>query len=163
MADTNSLDSQWVEIFRAGNYGEKGVYTESDLDQIVSACDPKFHEAPIVVGHPETNSPPYGGVDRLMRKGGTLLAKLRQVEPHFAQMVRDGRFKKRSVALYETAKGLMLRHVGFLGAQPPEVKGLADPVFHNENNKLVIFEEAIVADTATQFDQKSFFENLGAA
>ena len=42
------LDQQWIEIFRAGDYGEKGNFTPTVLDAIVSKYDPSFHEAPAV-------------------------------------------------------------------------------------------------------------------
>ena len=56
--------------------------------------------------------------------------------PEFAEMVQAGRFKKRSASFYKPdspanpVPGVYyLRHLGFLGAQPPAVKGLADPEF----------------------------------
>ena len=51
----------------------------------------------------------------------------------FAGLLKAGRFKKRSASFYPpghpsnpTPDRPYLRHVGFLGAQPPAVKGLAD-------------------------------------
>src|SRR5947209_3755786 len=120
----NSLNGNWIEVFRAGDYGDKGAYSQNDLDQLVASYDPARHEAPVVVGHPETDAPAYGWVEALRRQGDVLMAKLKQVPAAFEQAVRDGRFKKRSVALYGSP--LSLRHIGFLGALPPEVKGLAD-------------------------------------
>jgi hypothetical protein len=46
--------------------------------------------------------------------------------PEFAQLLREGRFKKRSVSLFPD---LRLRHVGFLGAAAPAVAGLKDVAF----------------------------------
>jgi hypothetical protein len=48
------------------------------------------------------------------------------VQSAFEEMFRKGQFKKRSISFYRTPEGPALRHVGFLGAMPPEVKGLAD-------------------------------------
>jgi hypothetical protein len=121
-----SLNGQWIEIFRAGDYGDKGKFTAADLDQMVTSYDPAKHEAPVVVGHPEHDAPAFGWVDALRRDGDVVFGRLKQVPPEFDQWVRDGRYKKRSVAIYRTPDGLVLRHVGFLGALPPEVKGLAD-------------------------------------
>src|SRR6266702_1623939 len=144
----SKLDQQWIDLFRAGNYGEKGSYDAASLDEIIRNYDPSFHEAPAVIGHPASDKPAYGWVESLRRMGDTLQGKLKQIEPQFAKLVEAGRFKKRSVALYKTAKGLSLRHVGFLGAQPPEVKGLADAVFHDETNEVIelTFEEESVAE-----------------
>lgn len=59
------------------------------------------------------------------------MGKLRDLQPGFAELVKSGAFKKRSVALYNdlAGRGPYLRHLGLLGAQPPEVKGLAEVKF----------------------------------
>jgi hypothetical protein len=131
------LGGQWLELFRSGDYGDKGDFSNSDLDQIVKNFSPSFHEPPVVIGHPEHDSPAYGWVDALKRSGEKLLGKFKEVDPKFEEMVKSGRFKKRSIALYQTAKGWMLRHVGFLGAQPPEVKGLANATFSEDSIRFV--------------------------
>lgn len=126
------LSTQWLEIFHTGDFGDRGSFNESDLDQIVRNFDPSFHEPPAVIGHPTHDAPAYGWVDGLKRRGGVLLGKLKQVDPSFEKMVKAGQFKKRSIALYKTANGLMLRHIGFLGAQPPSVKDLANATFSED-------------------------------
>lgn len=60
-----------------------------------------------------------------------------RVQPAFEEMVKQGLFAKRLIGLYQRDKGLALRHVGFLGAQPPEIKGLADVQF-SERRGIVI-------------------------
>ncbi|MFZ5998059.1 MAG: hypothetical protein ACOYW7_11325, partial [Nitrospirota bacterium] len=82
--------------------------------------------APIVIGHPKDNAPAYGWVEALKREGETLYMKMKDVVPQFADMLKEKLFKKRSISLY--ADGT-LRHVGWLGAMPPAVKGLADAAF----------------------------------
>jgi hypothetical protein len=119
------LNGQWIEVFRSGDYGEKGNYTNADIDRMIASYNPANHEVPLVIGHPEHDKPAVGWVESLKRMGDVMLAKLKQVAPEFEQMVRQGRFKKRSISFYK-APELQLRHVGFLGALPPEVKGLAD-------------------------------------
>jgi len=121
-----TVEGQWIDVFRAGDYGDKGSYTPADLDAMVANYKPAQHEAPVVIGHPEHDAPAFGWVAALRRAGDTLQAKLRQVAPQLEVLVRQGRFKKRSAAFYRTARGLALRHLGFLGAMPPEVKGLTD-------------------------------------
>ena len=79
---------------------------------------------------------------KLERVGDRLLAKFAQVDPAFERMVGEGKFKKRSASFYRRPDGLSLRHVGFLGAQPPDVKGLADVKFEDgAAASIVAFEE----------------------
>jgi hypothetical protein len=142
-----------IEVFRAGTHvdasGRRVTITEADLAAIAASYDPGLHEAPIVVGHPADDAPAYGWIERLQADGGTLRAVPRQVEPRFAELVREGRFKKVSIALYgpeapgNPAKGgWYLRHVGFLGAQPPAVKGLAPVRFAGGDEGVVEFAES---------------------
>lgn len=125
-----------IEIFRAGKHtamsGESIPFSENDLDGMANAYDPALHEAPVVVGHPQTDQPAYGWVKGVSRQGDRLNAQVGQIDPSFAEMVRAGRYKKISASFYKPdssanpAPGsFYLRHVGFLGAQPPSVKGLA--------------------------------------
>jgi hypothetical protein len=92
------VEGQWVDIFRAGNYGDKGTYTPADLDVCVANYDAASHEAPVVIGHPEHDAPAFGWVAAVRRVGDVLQAKLRQIAPEFERMLREGRFKKRSVS-----------------------------------------------------------------
>lgn len=126
-AEMGELSGHWIEVFKAGNYGEKGVWTPEQLDQIASSYDPRLHAAPVVVGHPADDAPAWGWVQSLRRAGQSLWAKLEKVQPALEQAIKDGRFTQRSVALYKElpqTKTPYLRHLGFLGAAIPHVKGL---------------------------------------
>lgn len=118
-----------VEVFRTGDHtdsaGRQHTFTEADLDK-VAAYNPAKHEAPVVVGHPRDNAPAYGWVERVYREGDSLKADFKDIAPEFADLVKAGRFKKRSISLYPDGT---LRHVGFLGAVPPALKGLKDVQF----------------------------------
>ena len=131
----------WIEIFRTGDYGAKGRYSEADLDQIVRSYQPTVQEAPLTIGHPEHDKPAFGWVASLKRDGGKLLAQFSHVQQDFKEWVERGLYKTRSVTFYKDLKGgLALRHVGFLGAMPPEVKGLAAlPVFSEQSGNTVEF------------------------
>lgn len=145
----SKLEQQWIEVFRAGDYGDKGKYDASYLDTLVANYNPAKHEAPVVLGHPEHNAPAFGWVDGLKREGNVLFAKLKQVSPQLDQLVESGAFKKRSIMLYRDPP--MLRHLGFLGAMPPEVKGLADL-------KLCEFRDGNREHQAIDFNQESDME-----
>lgn len=140
------------EVFRTGAHvdtsGRRLAFSEADVAAIAASYDPALHEAPIVVGHPRDDAPAYGWVGALAADGGTLRAEARQVEPVFAELVNAGRFKKVSVALYAPDApanpkpgGWYLRHVGFLGAQPPAVKGLKPVAFAGSDEGVVEFAE----------------------
>lgn len=129
----------WVEVFRIGKHTDSGgntrEWTEQDLETIVSKYDPANHEAPAVIGHPKDNAPAYAWVEGLKSEGGSLWAKFKQIVPEFAEGVESGLWKKRSIALYPD---LSLRHVGFLGAMPPAIKGLADIEFASGDELMTI-------------------------
>ncbi len=118
------------EVFKTGTHtdtnGTVKDFTEADLDFIASSYNPQLNEAPIVIGHPKNNAPAYGWVESLRRSGQTLFAKVSAIVPEFLEALKQGLFKKRSIALNSDGT---LRHVGFLGAVPPAVKGLKDLEF----------------------------------
>lgn len=130
-----------IEIFRAGtrraDNGREYTITAADLAKTAAAYNTAVHEAPLVVGHPAGNKPAYGWITSLQLDGDVLkIADTHQVEPQFAEMVRAGRFKKRSASFYHPndptnpTPGIWhLRHVGSFGAVPPAVKGLKDIEF----------------------------------
>ena len=134
---TAQLPAQ-IEIFRAGNHtddsGTVHNFSQADVAGMVTAYDPKLREAPLTIGHPEHNLPAYGWVSGLAVNGaGALAMNTHQVVQQFAEMVAAKLFKKRSASFYPPSHPnnpmpgkWYLRHVAFLGAQPPAIAGLAD-------------------------------------
>lgn len=129
-----------IHLFTAGTRpdmsGEMIRFSESDLAASAQAYNPAIHEAPLVVGHPKHDDPAYGWVQALAFGDDGLTAVPHQVDPAFAEMYATGRFKKVSASFYRPyspnnpVPGVWyLRHVGFLGAQPPAVKGLRPAEF----------------------------------
>lgn len=124
MADFNS---EWIEIFRVGDYGDKGRFAREDLAMMVGNFKAGLWKPPLVLGHPEHDSPAHGWVkDMRLTADGALEMQGEQVSPELENLVREGRFPNRSIALYLNPKGRgpAVRHVGFLGAMPPELKNL---------------------------------------
>ncbi|NYT80885.1 peptidase [Alcaligenaceae bacterium] len=141
-----------VHIFQPGTHtamsGQSVVFGESDLAASVAAYDPSLHEAPVVVGHPRHDAPAYGWVQSLATDGQGMHAQLHQVDAAFAEMVGAGRFKKVSASFYQPdAPGnpkpgvYYLRHVGFLGAQPPSIKGLRPVEFSEAEEGVIEFAD----------------------
>jgi len=125
--------TQWIEIFKGGKQTDSaGQDHDGDalIDSAVSQFNALEHEPPAVIGHPKENAPAYAWVEGLKKEdrpgGAVLLAKFKDVVPEFEDMLQRKMFKKRSAAFYPDGK---LRHVGFLGAMPPAVKGLKDMGF----------------------------------
>lgn len=153
-----------IEIFRPGRQtddaGNVHVFTPADLDGIAQRYDPTVREAPLTVGHPEHNRPAYGWVKSVgVSPEGRLVANPHQVDANFAEMVAAGRFKKRSSSFYPphapnnpTPGHWYLRHVAFLGAQPPAVPGLKDIQFSEDDDAggAVSFSEPVTAQPSTQ-------------
>ncbi|NQU42061.1 hypothetical protein HQ520_02165 [bacterium] len=134
-----------VEIFRAGDYGPRGRYSEADLETLATDYDPAVHEAPVTVDHLQ-EGPALGWVRGLRRAGKVLMARLGGLQAEFLDRMRSGGFKKRSIELYrrlETTGRPYLRALTFLGAGAPVVKGLADPVFAEDAAEpvAILFEE----------------------
>lgn len=163
-----------LEIFKAGKQtassGQALTFGEAEMRATVEAYNPALHEAPIVVGHPKDNGPAYGWIKGLeFDESGTLKADTDQIDPEFAEMVRAGRFKKRSASFYRPdspsnpVPGVFyLRHVGFLGAQPPAVKGLADPEFNDSPEDVVEFADDFALATLFRRMREFFIERFGA-
>lgn len=142
-----------LHIFKAGRHITMGGATLNFSEELLKGCaaayDPALHEAPVVIGHPKDNIPAWGWIKSLSTDGKHLRAEPDQVDPAFAELVEAGRFKKISASFYlpdspgnPKPGSLYLRHVGFLGAQPPSVKGL-DPVsFGEDEDGVVEFSDA---------------------
>lgn len=124
-----------IHIFKTGthtdSHGQTLTFSEYDLAAAVAAYDPNLHQAPIVVGHPKTDNPAYGWVQSLTSDVGNLFATPEQVNPEFSEQVAAGAYKKVSASFYPPTSpanpkpgAYYLRHVGFLGAEPPAIKGL---------------------------------------
>ncbi|MFH2012511.1 MAG: hypothetical protein ABIJ37_07435 [Pseudomonadota bacterium] len=136
--DFNGL-TDWFEIFRTGTWtsseGDTEEYTTEKLDKIVETYNPTEYEAPLVIGHPKTDDPAFGWIEAIKREGDVLLAKSKEVDPEFEDMVRRGRFKKRSIKI---TPDFRLKHIGFLGAKPPAVQGLKNINFKEDEEGTVI-------------------------
>lgn len=119
-------ETTWIRIARTGtwtdSHGTPRTFTGADLDALVASYDPAMEEAPLVLGHPETDSPAYGWVRALRRTGEYLYAQLAHVPAQLRDAVRDRAYRYVSMAL--SPDGKRLRHVGLLGGVPPAIKGL---------------------------------------
>ncbi len=124
----------WIEIFKTGTHtssnGNDHDFSVEDLDKIANQYNQlnsnNNNLAPLVKGHPSTDAPAYGWVERLARRGNYLMAKIRDLTPEIIEEVRNKKYQRISISL--TPK-LHLNHVGLLGAAVPAVDGLAPVSF----------------------------------
>ncbi len=149
-----STEAKPVHVFKAGSHTSAGggaySFSDADIKAIALAYNPAKHKAPIVIGHPTLDAPAWGWVDQLTAVGGDLFATESKVDPAFAEMRTAGRYEQRSIALYAPADAgnptpgaWYLRHVGYLGAMPPAVKGLEQYTFADKGAATVSFAESI--------------------
>lgn len=153
-----------IPTFKAGRHrtmrGDELEFSDAALADIAANYDPALYEAPLVVGHPKLDAPAYGWVASLTVEDGQLVATPKQVDPAFSEMVEAGRFKTRSAKFFHpddpanpTPGQYYLKHIGFLGAQAPAVKGLRQVQFAAEDGAHdVAVEFAADAEARYAFD-----------
>ncbi len=160
-----------LHIFKPGRHttvrGETIEFSEADLQAIAKAYDPKLSKAPLVVGHPKIDSPAQGWAVSLTATERGLYAAADKVAPEFAEAVRAGRYGTISAKFYRPTDAgnpvpgvWYLRHIGFLGAQPPAVKGLDDPEFAEADDGCVCFQEGVAFSDWDAMTTANLFRNL---
>lgn len=152
-----------IEIFKAGKHtamsGETLTFSQADLQAAVAAYDPQVYEAPLVVGHPKLDDPAYGWAQGLsLTDDGKLLADPHQVDTEFSEIVNQGRFKKVSASFFapdapnNPKPGVWyLKHIGFLGAAAPAVKGLKSVAFAQNEQGVYEFTDWDQMSIASMF------------
>ncbi len=149
----------WIEVFSTGwhtdSKGRKNFWTDSDLKEIATLYNPKHHRAPLTIGHPETGAPAYGWIAGVKYEDNKLLFMPEQVDPWLKEEVRKGHYKNVSIGIYPD---LGIRHLGFLGAMPPAVKGLKQVTF-SEKAAWVI-ESEFFMEPWQQEAMKSIFQRM---
>lgn len=146
--------------------GETIAFSQADLAATAAAFNPALGKAPIVIGHPATDDPAMGWVERLEANERGLFAYPKQVDPAFAESARAGRFGALSAMFYRPTDAgnpkpgvWYLKHVGALGAQQPAVKGLDDPAFAASATG-VCFAEGVAFGAWEERTQASLWRSL---
>lgn len=146
-----------IHIFRTGTHtdseGRTKEWTEADLDRIVTAYNAHLaahpnDDAPLAIGHPKGSSAPaFGWVKSLIRDGENLFAEIKPTVNEFVEWIKKGLYKKISMAV--DPKTFLLKHIAFLGATPPAVKGL----------EAVQFDEGEMLKVEYEFQEKIEMED----
>lgn len=153
-----------IQVFKTGKHtsanGITREYTADELRQCAADYNEALHAAPFVVGHPKDTAPSYGWPDKFVfdENTGVLGVVPKDVDAEFAELVNGKRFPKVSMSFYlpESPSNpkpgtLYPRHVGFLGAQPPAVKGLKEASFNEADEGVVEHSDWAELDTAGLF------------
>ncbi len=151
------MSENWpfVHVIKEGAHTDsQGIdvnFSPAMLEQIASDYNTAIHEAPAIPGHVEDGKDAAAWVKRLeVRRNGhvDLWAELGDVDPKFEQLLRAGRFKKVSAALWmkfkETGRPYF-RHLAFLGAQVPAIKGLK-PIKFTDGDFIAIETEETMSE-----------------
>lgn len=146
---------QWIDICRVGTVADSSGTTRDLSAEFLEAVIRNYradeHEAPIVVGHPNENAPAFGWVAEMQLNGDRLEAKFSDTDDEFERLVEAGKYRKRSAAFYLNPPAL--RHVGFLGAQPPAVKGLKNIQF--AEGESITFENSFNLNQENVMDKQN--------
>lgn len=147
------------QIFKAGRHramsGAVLEFSEYDLQATAAAYSPVSKAAPLVLGHPEDDQPAYGEVRGLFVKDGGLYAQAYAIDK-LVELVRAGRYRHVSASFFSPFSGdnptpgaYYLRHIGFLGAMPPAVKGMTPPQFAERTDSLCFCEGGDASSSMT--------------
>lgn len=145
--------TDWFDVFRCGTHldhsGKWRTFTEADIDRAIANY--QSNSAPVVVGHPNLNTPAFGWIQQFRRQGPIVQARCSRVADEFADLVKRGLYKNRSISFNSDGT---FRHVGFLGAAAPAVKGLEDIQFADKGDFITMdTAETVQAEQAAAQEQ----------
>lgn len=140
-------------------------FSESVRKDIAASYDPAAHESPLVIGHPKTDDPAWGWVKSIELAEDGAYAVPSSIDPDFSVMLDKNLFKKVSCSIYlpdspnnPKPGHHYLRHIGFLGAQPPAIKGLKQIEYADNEEGVLYFEDYEMTTTARLFQRvRDFF------
>lgn len=140
--DNPTIDINGLEIFSAGTFNND-VYSEADLDAMVSAFDQVGFKPTVKAGHADGQeladqarkvfgAPALGYATKIYRSGKKLLADLTKVPRRFADLIKKGAYSRVSSEIYwnyadaGTKYPRVLKSIAFLGADIPALTNLKE-------------------------------------
>lgn len=134
-----SMTIRVLQCFAAGIHTSTNrqtrEYTERDLSFMAAAYDRDKHSAALVLGHPDNDQPSYGNVRGVIAEGPSLFC-VAEVGDALMGLVTTGSYKNVSASFWPPGdaanpvpSAYYLKHVGFLGARLPAVKGMQPIAF----------------------------------
>ena len=143
--ETREEEAVEMEVFRTGDYGERGEWDADALEALARDYDPRVHEAPLTLDHAQ-NGPALGWVRALRRAGDRLVARVGVIPGRVRDFLRTGAYTKRSVEIVRSHPSTgrpYLRAVSLLGAASPAVEGLEPVAFAADTPAAVADAERI--------------------
>jgi hypothetical protein len=137
--------------------GRKTTFSERDFNEVAETYSLSRQVAPLTIGHPADNKPDLGPVLSVFVYK-TRLHVTADFSDSLFSVIKSGLYKNRSASFYlpdspgnPTPGKMYLRHVGFLGAMLPAVKGLSPLNFASINPSAPV-------DFASEAAPVSFFD-----
>jgi hypothetical protein len=159
----NATPNRSIEILKAGTFtdvnGTVITFSQSDVEELVASYNADLDKAPAVIGHPKTDDPAYAWAESLAMDGDRAVATIGEIDPGFEKVVADGRYKTISPSIYPrnhagnpTPGKYYLKHIGFLGAAKPAIKGLRPVAFAGQQNDGCIILEINLSESGVAGD-----------
>jgi len=126
----------------------------------LSAKIPRF--APIVIGHPQNDTPIYGVVTGLRVSGDQLFGFAEDLSDSFRRELREGKAPRYSAQFFAPENPgnpvpgrWFLKHVGFMGPPPPIVRGTFNGVLNPDAQYMETLSGGKVIEPAMRFGGKA--------
>lgn len=136
------MDEVEIQAFEADTKASKGL-TAAHVAEIASGYDPEKNPAPLVWGHPASDSPSLGVIAAARAEGAKLFVKVKNIAKEVIDGVKEGRILNRSVAIWApdhpsnpNPGKYSLRHLGLLGGQAPAIPNMPRLRFASDDSVL---------------------------
>ena len=137
-------------VFSHSN-GDSLEVTPAMISELASTYDPEKYRVPLVVGHPKEDVRALGCIRELGVDGDGHLVATIDANEQLTGDLANGRLLAHSVSLYKPEDPnspdngkWCLQHLGFLGGNPPAIKGLKRFVFgEKESGATLTLKEAV--------------------
>lgn len=134
-----------VHVLRPGSFtdanGKRVDITNEFMEALIASYAESGHRAPVTLGHPKDNEPAYGWVKQCSLADKGMYCDM-EVTDELAEIIEKKMFAERSVSFYDSTPPV-LRHIGFLGAVPPAIKGLEPLHFSEEVGDIIILSDTV--------------------
>ncbi|MGL4676464.1 MAG: hypothetical protein ACRCWI_02205 [Brevinema sp.] len=157
-----------IPILKVGRYKDASGRNYDITSQVLREIQESYtsKSAPLVKGHPTSEAPAMGWIDKLKVIGEELLASFSEVTKEFKKKVEQNSFRNVSASFFmplsesNPQKGkYCLRHVGALGASRPAIPNLGtlqEALAFSEDEESI----SCYAEFSEQEESVGFFEKL---